>query len=139
MKRLDLTRVRTCERCGRGRAELESEDGVVLSVPLDPVRVRELARKADADELRPLSDLVLGELATSGATVQEVVIDVADGQLRALLSYVRGGESEVVACTAQEGVGLAVRGGLRLYATDEALAHGRAQPDSRAGGGSTLH
>jgi hypothetical protein len=138
MKRLELARVRTCQRCGRGRAELESEDGTLLRVPLDPIRVRELARPPEPDDVRPLADLVLAEL---GATVREVVIDCIDGQLRALLSFVREGEPDVVACTAQEGIGLAVRGGLRLYATEEALTHGRAEPDSRARGGGpdTLH
>jgi hypothetical protein len=39
-----------------------------------------------------------------------------------LLSVTRAGESDMVACTAQEGVELAVRAGLAMYATDEALA-----------------
>src|SRR3989442_4913250 len=123
MKRLELARVRICERCGRGRAELRSEDGKTLTVPLDPVRARELADPRPADDVRAFTDLVLAELGAAGLQPREVVLDVAHGQLRALVSWVRRDEPEVAACTAQEGVGLAVRGALRLYATEEALAH----------------
>ena len=94
MKRLELKQVRVCAKCGRGRA----------------------------DDLRTLSALVLEQLAASGARPGEVVLDVGPAGLRAMLSFTRGAESDLVACTAEEGVGLAVRGALPLYATDEALA-----------------
>src|SRR5207247_435182 len=67
MKRLELARVRICERCGRGRAELRSEDGKTLTVPLDPVRARELADPRPADDVRAFTDLVLAELGAAGA------------------------------------------------------------------------
>ena len=94
--------------------------------------------------MRPFADLALAELGAAGLVASEVVLDVAHGHLRALVSLVRGGEPEVVACTAQEGVGLAVRGALRLYATDEALAHAAPERDehegpSGPGGSETLH
>ena len=47
-------------------------------------------------------------------------------------------ESDVVACTAQEGIELAVRGELALYATDEALALDRDNAGDR-GPRSTVH
>jgi len=144
MKRLELARVRVCQRCGRGRAELRSEDGTVLTVLLDPPRARELSGARVVDDGRSLADFVLGELGATGRVASEVVIDVAHGQLRGLVSLVRGGEVEVVACTAQEGVDLAVRGALCLYATDEALAHAAPRPHehegpSGRGGPETLH
>jgi len=54
--------------------------------------------------------------------MREVVLDTHESGLRALLSITRGDDTEVVACTAQEGVGLAARTGVPLYATAEALA-----------------
>lgn len=141
MKRLELARVRICNRCGRGRAELRSGGGELLVVPLDPIRARQL-RETPAD-VRSLTDLVLEQLRANGLEPGEVVLDVVDGKLHSLLSVARADEHEVVACTADEGVALAVRGGLQLYATDEALAHaaaraGRAEP--RGGQGpDTIH
>ena len=144
MKRLELARVRICQRCGRGRVELRSEDGKTLTVPLDPVRARELADPRPAEDVRAFTDLVLAELGAAGLQPREVVLDVAHGQLRALVSWVRRDEPEVAACTAQEGVGLAVRGALRLYATEEALAHaaperGEHEGPRGPGGSETLH
>ncbi len=46
MKRLELKQVRVCQKCGRGRAELESADGARLSVALDPVLAGFLVRGA---------------------------------------------------------------------------------------------
>ena len=144
MKRLELVRVRVCQRCSRGRAELRSDDGKTLMVPLDPVRARELSDAPPADDVRAFTDLVLAELGAAGLKASEVVLDVSAGRLRALVSWVRRDEPEVVACTAQEGVGLAVRGGLRLYATEEALATAAPERDEHEGprgpgGSETLH
>jgi len=44
----------------------------------------------------------------------------------------------VLACTAQEGIELAVRGTLPLYATDEALAGSGDEP-ATPGPGNTVH
>jgi len=120
VKRIELKRVRVCSRCGRGRAELESPDGERLEVPLDAPRARELS--GERDEVRSLATFVLDQVVTSGAEPGEVVLDVGPSGLRALLSLLRNGDAEVLACTAQEGVELAVRGDLSLYATDQALA-----------------
>lgn len=137
VKRLQLTRVRVCDRCGRGRAELATDDGTTLSVPLDPARAAELAAWPKPADLQPLSALVLTSLAAAGATPTDLVLDVAGAALRALLSVARGDDTDVVVCTPQEAVSLAVRGGIKLYATDEALAHrtARSTPPSSE----TLH
>jgi hypothetical protein len=138
VRRLELGRIRICKRCGRAAAELRDEAGASIVVRLDPVRARELSQPSQ--EVRSLTDLVLAALAAVGAAASEVVLDVADDRLRALLSLVRGGEPDVVGCTAEEGVALAVRGGLRLYATEEAFAHAAAGAAERQGGGSdTVH
>jgi hypothetical protein len=143
VKRLELAKIRVCDRCGRGGAELRGEEGEVIVVPLDPVRARQL-RTSDTDDVRPLTDLVLAELRANGCEPREVVIDVLAGRLRALLSVVRAAENDVVECTAEEGVALAVRGNLRLYATDEAVAHATARAAKKekhggTGGPETLH
>jgi hypothetical protein len=118
--RLDLKRVRVCSRCGRGRAELAATGGERLEVPLDAPRAHDLAGRTD--DVRVLGAVVLDLLAGSGAQPSEVVLDVGPAGLRGLLSVVRDGENDVLACTAQEAVELAVRGKLPLYASAEALA-----------------
>ena len=141
--RLELVRIRQCARCGRGGAELRSEDGAVLVVPLDATRTRELAGDGPVDGLHSLTDLVLEQPDAVGTLPREIVLDLADGRLRALLSFECGGEGDVVACTADEGVALAMRGDLSLYATDEAVAHAaeekRPDRDGGAGGSETIH
>jgi hypothetical protein len=122
VKRLQLARVRICQRCGRGRAELEGADGTSLTVPLDAVRAHELERHGQADDVPWLSAVLVALLEAGGGTMREVVLDTDTSGLRALLSIARGEDTEVVACTAQEGVGLAARSGVPLYATTEALA-----------------
>ena len=135
VKRLQLTSVRVCQRCGRGRAELATDDGATLGIPLDAARARELS--SAADDVPSLTNVVLEQFAASGARLNEVVLDVSHGALRALLSVSRRGENDVIGCTPQEGVGLAVRAGLKLYATDEALAHGATRAGER--GPETVH
>src|ERR1051325_5999801 len=122
VKRLELALIRVCDRCGRGAAELRGDDGEKLIVRLDPVRARQLGGAPTADEGRCLTDVVLERFAATRAPVSEVVLDVLDGRLGALVSLVGEREPEIVACTAEEGVALAVRGSIKLYATDEALA-----------------
>lgn len=144
MTRLELAGIRVCKRCGRGRAELRGGDGVSLVIGLDPVRAQELAHPGEAGEMRSFTELVLERFADGGVVPSEVVLDVAEGRLRALVSVVRGDEPDVVTCPAEEGLGLAVRGGLKLYATEEALAHGakgaRKQNERGGTGGSdTIH
>jgi hypothetical protein len=146
VKRLELHRLRTCRRCGRGGAELRGSGGEALVVPLDPVQARQVAAAGGQgeDDVRPLAELLSEQLATAGLSASEVVIDIAAGRLRALLSVVGGAEPDVVACAPGEGVVLAVRCNLPLYATDDALAYRSARGarhDGRggAGGADTLH
>jgi hypothetical protein len=143
--RLEVAAIRVCGRCGRGVAELRSGDGATLGIRLDPVRARELGRPALPNDVRSLTDLVLERLRAGDRAPGEVVLDVADGRLRALLSLVGEGDAgDVVACTAEEGVALAVRGPLALYATAEAMAlavagAGRPEPHGGGSGPETVH
>ena len=146
MRRLALVRIRVCTRCGRGGAEFKAEDGARLVVRLEPARAVELRSDAKSDEMRWLTDVLLAQLASSGQDVREVVLDRVDGVMRAFLTLAKAGdasgEPEVVACTPEEGVAIALRGGFRLFATDEALTapRGRSEPRDEGGaGGGTLH
>jgi len=136
VKRLELGDIRICRRCGRGRANLITDDGESISIPLDPARARVLGKPAAEADVPWLTALVLDRVAQDGRALREVVLDLDGGALRALVSSRRDGELEVVACTPQEGVDLANRAGVPLYATDEALAHATG---ARASSGETLH
>ena len=135
MKRVELGEVRICRRCGRGRATLITDDGETISIPLDPARARMLGETSDTG-VTWLSGLVLDHLTQDGRSLEEIVLDADDGVLRALVSCRRGEAPELFACTPQEGVDLANRSGVSLYATDEALA---LAAGARAPSGETLH
>ena len=143
MRRLTLGRIRVCTRCGRGGAELKAEDGAKLIVRLEPARAVELRGASRGDDMRWLTDVVLAQLKASGCVVQEVVLDVVDETMRAFISLAReddvAGEPEVVACTPEEGVAIAIRGGHRIFATDEALVPVRRPRRAARSGGGTLH
>ena len=132
-----MLRVRRCHGCGRGRAELGSDDGIVITVPLDPPRADELVGRDGAEDPPRLTAVVLDLLAKDGWTVRDIVLDMTDHGLQALITRTRADELEVIAATAQEGVGLAVRGSLPMYATDEALDPATESSDPEDHG--TLH
>jgi hypothetical protein len=120
-------------------------------VPLDPPRAQALERltapapsadgpvDAEGRSTRTLADFVLAQLGGAGARPTDVVLDHGPAGLHALLSFEHADASDVIACTAQEGVELAVRGGLALYGSDEALGREEADPENRAGRPPTLH
>ena len=123
VKPLDLVHIRVCGRCCRGGAEFRTADGDKVAVPLDAIRTRQLSEADDARDVRSFTEVVLEALATAKIAVSEVVLDLSDGRLGALVSLAGPEEPEVVRCSADEAVALALRGGVRVYATDEALAH----------------
>lgn len=150
VERLELKRIRVCARCGRGRAELEGTEGHRLVVPLDPPRARVLEQLSGTPEAageavgakdastRTVADFVLAQLDDAGAHPTDVVLDHGPAGLQAFLSFEHDDGGDVIACTAQEGVELAVRAGLPLYGTDEALGRNDPEPDDPAGR-PTLH
>jgi hypothetical protein len=136
VKRVELGDIRICKKCGRGRATLLTDDGETISIPLDPARARILGTPASEAEVPWLTAMVLERLTQEDRTLQEIVLDLDGGALRALVSCHREGELEVLACTPQEGIDLASRAGVPLYATDEALVHATG---SATVPGETLH
>jgi hypothetical protein len=136
VKRVELGDIRICKKCGRGRATLLTDDGETISIPLDPARARVLGTPATDADMPWLAALMLDRLTQDGRTLQEIVLDLDGGALRALVSCRRADDLEVLACTPQEGVDLASRAGVPLYVTDEALAHATGAP---AAAGETLH
>lgn len=137
MKRLELACVRSCRKCGRSAAELRTGDGLMFVVPIDAHRARELADGRTPDALGSLTELVLAQLDASRRRPSEIVLDVHDGRLRGLVAFADG---DVLGCTAEEGIALALRGELALYATDEAVAHVTARGTrSEHPGGDTVH
>ena len=107
-------------------------------VPLDPPRASALERLAPSDggsgaPTGTLAEFVLTQLGRSGACPTDVVLDHGPAGLRAVLSFRRGDATDVLICTAQEGVELAVRGGLSMYADDDALTCDGRQPAEPAG------
>jgi hypothetical protein len=137
VKRVELGDIRICKRCGRGRANLLTDGGDVFAIPLDPARARVLGAAATDVGLGWLSALIVERLQQDGNALQEIVLDLDGQALRALVSCRRGAELEVLSCTPQEGVEIATRAGIPLYATDEALAHATGAP--AAPSGETLH
>ena len=139
-----MSSIRVCDRCGRGAVELKGEGGESLVVKLDPVRTRQLTGTIDDSAPRTLLEVTFAGLATEGLAVSEVVFDSSEGRLGALVTLLREEDSEIVACTAEEGVAVAMRAGVKIYATDEALSHAAARSakpasEGSAGGSDTIH
>jgi len=138
VRRLELGTIRICKRCGRGRAELLTEDGDAVFVRLGPNRARVLA---DLDGTREsdvpwLGAAVARRAADAGVHVADVVLDDGPEGLRGLVTSGRAGEDViVVACEPEEALETALRAGVPIFATDEAL---RPDPDAERPG-HTLH
>ena len=75
-----------------------------------------------------LSGLLLELVRGAGGNVREVVLDADARGLRALVSITRGDDTDVFACTPQEGVGVAARGRLA-----PGLARTASRPAVRSG------
>jgi len=115
---------------------LLSDDDESLSIPLDPVRAQRLA--GERDDVRCLGDFLLDHLREGGMPPTDVVLDRVPAGLRALVSIRRGDETDVLSCTAQEGVEIALRGDLQLYATADVFATSSDRVPERDPG-ETLH
>lgn len=115
---------------------LLSDDDDSLSIPLDPVRARRLT--GERDDVRCLGDFLLDHLREGGIPPTDVVLDRAPAGLLALVSIRRGDEIDVLSCTAQEGVEIALRGDLQLYATADVFTSTPARVPERDPG-ETLH
>jgi hypothetical protein len=136
VQRLELTRVRACERCGRGRADLTAGTGDVLTIALDPAAVAELQGSQAETDVAWLSSFVVERSRAHGESLREVVLDEGPNGLRGLLTVSRGDATDVLACSPDQALTLAMRATLPLYATAEALDAGARREPS---GGDRLH
>lgn|GEM_PF-1430440 len=137
MTRLELKQIRQCPRCRRGVAELETPDGARLRVVLEGVRVRALA--GEADDLRWVDEVLLDSLRALAAPPVAVVLDAVAEGVRGLVTLGGRAQGEVIACAGPEAIGLAIRGRLPLYATEEALARGAGHDSDTHDPGRTVH
>lgn len=132
--RLALGSIRICRRCGRGRAELLTEDGEALVVRLDPGRARILHDLGRDDVAAPdlpwMTALAVADAETAGRRVTDVVLDAGPHGLRGLVSWLGDGTTDVIACEPQEALEWAMRTTAPVFATDEAL-HREPDPDDR--------
>jgi hypothetical protein len=138
VRRLELGAIRICGRCGRGRAELCTEDGGSLVVRLGAHRARRLAPPGTGavEDVPWLGDVVLGHAADLGLRIADVVLDDGPQGLRGLVTWTQaGGDVTVAACEPEEALEMALRAGVPIFATDEALHPDRA-PERP---GHTLH
>lgn len=138
MRRVDLGTIRICKRCGRGRAELIAGDGDTLVVRLGPNRARLLADLPEREQpdVPWLGALVVRRAAEEALTVSDVVLDDGPQGLRGLITWAAGDASvTVAACEPEEALETALRLGVPIFATDEAL---RRESDA-APRGHTVH
>lgn len=115
--RLVLVGLKTCERCHRAIAYLMSEDGEhTLGIALDAIKAREISGNCrGVGQEKFLTDLLLQSLASSPNIPREIVLDFhEEGFLYARVDLT----TEIITCSAQEGIAFAAAAGIPLNATD---------------------
>jgi bifunctional DNase/RNase len=128
MKRVALVGLSACVRCQRGIAFLKTEQGEhTIRVPIDACKAQEISGSDQEPEKgKSLVDLLLGLLVRSSHLPCQVVLDCdKKGFLTASVNITKAGTIEVFSCSLTEGVGLAVAGGIPLYAVEDVFEHGR--------------
>lgn len=137
MRRLELGAIRICKRCGHGRAELLTDDGESLSVRVGPNRARVLAalESGSTEDVPWLGDVVAGGAQTTRLCVSDVVLDDGPVGLRGLVTWTGDDGVTVAACEPDEALETAMRMGVPIFATDEALGAASATEPP----GHTLH
>lgn len=122
MKKLELVGLKACPHCKRAVAYLMTEDGEhTLGIALDAIKAREISRRCqEPGQEKFLSDLLLQLLASSSYVPREIVLDWdEEGFLFARVDIT----TEIISCSAQEGVALAAAAGIPLYATERIFEH----------------
>jgi len=121
MKKLALVGLKPCPHCRRAVAYLMTEDGEhSLGIALDAIRTRELSRKDRLGQEKFLTDLVLQLLASLSKAPREIVLDFhEEGFLYARVDLT----TEIITCSAQEGVAFAAATGTPLNATERIFEH----------------
>lgn len=122
MKRLESVGLKICPHCRRAVAYLMTEDGErTLGIALDAIKAREIARRCqEPGQEKFLADLLLQLLASSSYVLREIVLEWDnEGFLFARVDIT----TEIISCSAQEGVALAAAAGIPLYATERIFEH----------------
>lgn len=122
MKKLELVGLKACPHCKRAIAYVMTEDGEhTLGIALDAIKTREISRKCqEPGQEKFLSDLLLQLLASSSYVPREIVLDFhEEGFLFARVDIT----TEIISCSAQEGVALAAAAGIPLSATERIFDH----------------
>lgn len=135
---MTLMRIREISSCANhGRTTIVLEDAgrhLTLTFYADREEARRLTREVSRSgcACHPIYDFVGGLLRAFEATPMRLVLDDVEGQGIGSLMVVRHGEAEVgIPCYPPDGLALALRSRVPIYATAEALAHAeRAQPRS---------
>jgi hypothetical protein len=97
-----------------------TEDGEhSLGIALDAIKAREISRRPEErGQEKFLTDLVMQLLASSSYVPREIVLDSdEEGFLFARVDIT----TEIISCSAQEGVAFAAAAGIPLYATERIL------------------
>lgn len=134
MKKLELVGLKACPHCKRAIAYLMTEDGEHrLGIALDAIKTREISRKCqEPGQEKFLSDLLLQLLASSSYVPREIVLDFhEEGFLFARVNIT----TEIISCSAQEGVAFVAAAGIPLFATERILelSHLFHPPDMESG------
>jgi uncharacterized protein len=127
MTAMRIQELTSCRRHQRALVVLEDVSGSRrLTFYADPSETRRLAQALarGPHACHPVFDFMRALLATLGATPVRVVLEDVDGRGIGALVHVRQGASEVtVTCYPPDALVLALREGLPIYATPEALDH----------------
>ncbi len=121
MKRLEFVDLKICPHCRRAVAYLMTEDGGhTLGIALDAIKAQEISRRCqEPGQEKFLAGLLLQLLASSSYVLREIVLEWDnEGFLFARVDIT----TEIISCSAQEGVALAAAAGIPLYATERILA-----------------
>jgi hypothetical protein len=122
MKKLVLVGLKPCPHCRRAVAYVTTEDGEhTLGIALDAIKAREISGKCrGVGQEKFLIDLLLQSLASSPNVPREIVLDFhEEGFLYARVDLT----TEIITCSAQEGIAFAAATGTPLNATERIFEH----------------
>ncbi len=133
-----IKEIASCRNHGRTTIVLEDESHrLTLTFHADREEARRLVQEVTRPgcACHPIYDFIAGLLRALAATPTRVVLGDAAGQGIGGVIVVRHGEVEVgLPCYPPDGLALAIRFRLPLYATTEALAHAeQARPAAESG------
>lgn len=122
MKRLEFVSLKTCPHCRRAIAYLMTQDGEkTFGIALDPTRARELSCKyQEPGEEKFMTGFLVRLLASSSYFPRQVILDWSQEDF---LSGRVDLATEIITCSPQEGLALAVLAGIPLYGEERIFEH----------------